>query len=208
MSFRASPVVLVALAALAAFAGDARAQAPGETAVAEGETVMARRWAGELAIGGAGLKPKGDTDSTGFGMLGVAGRFRLRPAIEFAAGITFGGAKVDTFQLSTSALYLEFRYRFLAEQPWNVFALGGLGVASVAQRGAGTDERKGRGMLRLGGGVERRFGGGFAVDATLRILAIAENNPDAVTEILDPPFTFAHFGVSGLAFAVAGTYYF
>jgi hypothetical protein len=210
-------VVRAALGLLIAFAGIARAQAPGQTvsspstpttpATTSDDAVMARRWAVEVALGAASLKPKGANDGTGFGMLGLAARLRLRPTMELALGIAAAGATRDDVQLGAGALYVEFRYRFMADQAWNVFALGGLGVASVAAKSSSDDERKGRGMLRLGGGVERRFGA-FAMDASLRLVAIAEHEDLVAPDMPDLGFAFARNGVAGLALALDASYYF
>jgi hypothetical protein len=208
MSVRMSLLVVVALA------GTARAQAPGQTAAqpapapptAPPAGVMASRWAVDLALGGASLRPKGASEGTGFGVLGLAGRFRLRPAMELALGLAFGGGNRDGVDLSMGALYAEFRYRFLAEQPWNVFVLGGLGAGSVARRSSTDPERQGRGMLRLGGGVERRFGS-FALEGTLSGIAIAENPDLRATGAPDIGYAFARYGVSGLALTLGATYY-
>jgi hypothetical protein len=199
---------------IAALAGSAQAQAPGQTtsqsvALSSSESppgVMANRWAIDLALGGASLRPKGASEGTGFGILGFAGRFRLRPTMELALGLVLGGGSRDDIDLSMGALYAEFRYRFLAEQPWNVFVLGGIGVGSVARKSGSYDERKGRGMLRLGGGVERRFGN-FALEATLLGIAIAEDKDLPATDVPDIGDAFARYGVSGLALTLGGTYY-
>jgi outer membrane protein with beta-barrel domain len=193
--------VLVMLAA-----GTARAQAPGETTPVATD-LMARRWSIELGLGAASLKTKGADDAAGFGTLGAAGRFRITPAIELALGLALGGGELHDTKLSTGALYVDFRYRFLAENEWNVFALAGLGVASIAGKMATDDEKRGRGMLRLGGGVERRFGA-LAVDATLRIVGIAEHADLPLPDSPDTGFDYAHLGVSGLALAIDGVYYF
>jgi hypothetical protein len=208
MLVRTSLLILVALA------GSAHAQAPGETAAQPAAAsptlppagVMESRWAVDLALGGASLRPKGATEGTGFGVLGLAGRFRLRPAMELALGLAFGGSSRDAVDLSMGALYGEFRYRFRAEQPWNVFVLGGLGVGSIARKGGTDAERKGRGMLRLGGGVERRFGS-FALEATLAGIAIAEDTDVPAIGAPDIGDAFARYGVSGLALTLGATYY-
>jgi hypothetical protein len=207
-------LVRTSLLIILTLAGAAHAQAPGQSApqpaaasaVAPPAGVMTSRWAIDLALGGSSLRPKGASEGTGFGVLGLAGRFRLRPAMELALGLAFGGGRRDGIELSMGALYAEFRYRFLAEQPWNVFVHGGLGVGSVARSAASDTERKGRGMLRLGGGVERRFGN-FALEGTLSGIAVAED-PDVLgTDAPDIGYAFARYGVSGIALTLGATYY-
>jgi len=208
MPVRTSLLIIVALA------GSARAQAPGQTSpqpAAASSTppsagVMASRWAVDLALGGYSLRPKGASETTGFGVLGLAGRFRLRPTMELALGLALGGGNRDGVDLSMGALYAEFRYRFRAEQPWNVFVLGGLGVGSVARKSGSDTERKGRGMLRLGGGVERRFGS-FALEGTLSAIAIGEDKDVPATDAPDIGYAFARYGVSGLALMLGATAY-
>lgn len=212
MPVRTSLWVVIALAA--ALARPAHAQAPGQTTsqpataapAASPAGVMASRWAIDLALGGWSLRPKGASEGTGFGALGLAGRFRLRPAMELALGLALGGGSRDGVDLSMGALYGEFRYRFRAERPWNVFVLGGLGVASVARKSGSDAERKGRGMLRLGGGVERRFGS-FALEATLAGIAVAEDPDVPATGAPDLGDAFARYGVSGIALMLGATYY-
>jgi hypothetical protein len=167
---------------------------------------MARRWAVDLALGGTSLRPKGASEGTGFGLLGLAGRFRLRPTIELALGLALGGGRRDGVDLGMGALYAELRYRFLAEQRWTVFVLGGLGVGSVARKAGSDAERKGRGLLRLGGGIERRFGS-FALEATLAGIAIAEDTDVLATDVPDDGYAFARYGVSGIALMLGATYY-
>lgn len=215
MPVRTSLLIIAALAVV--LAGSARAQAPGQTvpqpaaasptaATAAPAGVMASRWAIDLALGGSSLRPKGAAEGTGFGVLGLAGRFRLRPAMELALGLAFGGGNRDGVDLSMGALYADFRYRFLAEQRWNVFVLGGLGVGSIARTSGSDSERKGRGMLRLGGGVERRFGS-FALEATLAGIAVAEAKDVVAAGAPDIGYAFARYGVSGIAFTLGATYY-
>jgi hypothetical protein len=149
-------------------------------------------------------------------MIGIAGRWRVIPAVEVGAGLAFGTGTHDDavvpparVNLGMSLLYIEGRYGFRAGHPWNVFALGGVGVASVSARGAGKTEGKGRGMLRFGLGVERRFKS-FAIDTTARAIVIGEN-ADVQEPIEDVPgsgYYFARMGVFALSLAIDGSYYF
>ena len=179
----------------------ASAQAPGEIAP-QPPGVMARRWSVALGLGPESLKAQtAGAQSVGFGVLEIAGRFRLRPAIELALDLNAGGNQ----GISTVGLYLEVRYRFMAERPWNPYALFDLGIASAADK-TGTDtEKKGRGSFRIGGGIERRIGS-FGVEATLRLIGIAENR--SVTAIQTRGQELARYGDSGAELVIGGSYYF
>lgn len=168
-------------------------------------SVMDRRWSISASLGWetltiqAGEKPK-----VAFGMLELDGRFRIRPAIQVGLVLMGGGTAGD---ISLGGLYAEFRYRFRVEEKWNLWAAGALGVMSAAQKMASDDEKQGRGSLRLGGGLERRFGG-FAVDAELHLVAIGENKkaPDPVM-----PSTagqLSRYGLNGASLMIGVTYYF
>jgi hypothetical protein len=187
-------VVLIALSAVA------HAQAPGE--VPPAPTVMDNRWAVNVSLGGESLTAKTDgAKPVGFGGLEVAGRFRIRPSIEIALAFAAAGNQ----GIGTAGFYAEFRYRFLAERPWNPFACGSLGVASVSDKNASDPEKKGRGSLRLGGGIERRIGN-FGIEATLRLIGIGENT--AVMTVQTRGQELARYGVSGGELVVGGSYYF
>src|SRR6185503_923695 len=96
-------------------------------------TVMQRRWAIAASIGSETLQAKADgAPKVPFGVVEVALRLRVVPAAELGLSFTGGGAAEG--DLTTGGLYLEGRYRFLAENPWNLFALASLGVASVAPK--------------------------------------------------------------------------
>jgi len=179
----------------------ASAQAPGQVAP-QPEGVMARRWSVAASLGAESLTAKTDgAKSVGFGVLELSGRFRLRPAIEFAFDLNAGGNQ----GISTAGLYLEFRYRFMAERPWNPYALFDLGIASAADK-TGTDtEKKGRGSFRIGGGIERRIGN-FGVEATLRLIGIAKNTSATVLQTQGQQL--AHYGDSGAELVIGGSYYF
>jgi len=189
--------VLIVLAMTAV----ASAQAPGQIAP-QPAGVMARRWSVAASLGAESLKA-GDSgaQSVGFGVLELSGRFRLRPAIEFALDLNAGGNQ----GISTAGLYLEFRYRFMAERPWNPYALFDLGVASAADKSGTDTEKKGRGSFRIGGGIERRIGN-FGVEATLRLIGIAENTK--VLAIQTRGQELARYGDSGAELIIGGAYYF
>ena len=191
-----------ALLLLVASTAVAHAQAPGQVVASEPSTVMARRWAIDLSLGGQSLTAKhAGAEAVGFGGLELAARFRIRPTMEIA--LAFEGA--GNQGISTAGFFAEFRYRFMAERPWTPFALAGLGVASAADK-TGTDtEKKGRGALRIGGGIERRFGA-WGIEATLRLVGIGENK--AVMTVTTRGQELARYSASGAELVVGGTFYF
>jgi len=197
---RRALVVLVMCAA-----SRAHAQAPGQLPAMAPSTVMERRWAVGLTLGSESLTPSvSGAAHTAFGVLELAGRFRIRPAWELALDLDAGGSKG---QLSTAGLALDVRYRFLAEQPWNGFVLAGLGVASAANKDAPDAERKGRGSLRFGGGIERRFQY-WALEAELHVFGIAANADVGDRADTSPGYQLARYGVTGASLSLGATVYF
>jgi hypothetical protein len=189
-----------ALLVLVALTTVAHAQAPGE--VQPAPSVMDNRWAVNASIGGQSLTAKTDgSKPVGFGGVDIAARFRIRPSIEVALAFAAAGNQ----GIGTVGFYAEFRYRFLAERPWNPFACGSLGVASVGDKTGSETERKGRGALRLGGGIERRIGN-FGLEATLRLIGIGENT--AVMTVQTAGQRLSRYGVSGGELVVGASYYF
>jgi len=172
------PVVLVVLVVLARVAF---AQAPGEMPNApapapvapDAVPVMADRWAVGLAIGSLGLQPRtSGADNTSFSVLELQGRYRIRPAIEVGLMLFGGGSSGN---LATSGLFADFRYRFMADRPWNLYALAGLGVVAASDKTDPSGDQKGRGAFRVGAGIERRFRH-LAVQAELRVVGVASNS--------------------------------
>ena len=167
---------------------------------------MSRRWAVALGLGTESMRANVDGSPTlAVATVELSGRFRIRPAIEIALSLGGGGAYYGSF--STSSIMADFRYRFLAEQSLNVYALAGLGIGSASAKDPTDIEKKGRGSFRIGGGGELRFDP-LAVYAEMRLYGIGENKevPDTV-----PPTTryqLARFGVSGIALVLGATWYF
>jgi hypothetical protein len=195
-----------ALLALVATATSALAQAPGEVQPvgAPAPSVMARRWAVALSLGSLGLTPdRQGADTVTFGVLELAGRFRIAPAIELGVSFTGGGAMEG--ELETGGLFVDARYRFLANRPWNVFALLSLGVVSVALDDAPDDAKRGRGALRLGFGVERRFRA-LALQAELRLVGVGEN-ADYMVEEPTPAAEVSRAKLNGGSLTIGGVYY-
>lgn len=169
-------------------------------------SVMDDRWAVGFDIGWETLKIQhGDQQKVTFGTFELPVRFRIVPTMEVALSLWGGGTAGD---IALGGLYASFRYRFLAERPWNVYGVAALGVISVAQKMASNDEKQGRGSFRLAVGGERRFGFGLAVHADLGLVTIAENSkaPDAV--MLSTAGQLARYRLGGGTLMIGVTYYF
>jgi hypothetical protein len=168
---------------------------------------MATRWGIGVAIVPASLAAQtSDAQHVGVAAIELAGRFRVRRWLELGVSVSAGGSSADG-SIATGSLYAEARYRFLTDLAWNGFADIGLGVASVAQSTASTDDRAGRPSMRLGAGVERRFGS-LGFEAELRGVGIA-HNPKATGMATTPAaMELASDDVAGLALALGAIYYF
>lgn len=166
---------------------------------------MANRWGLMVGLGVQSLKSgdDGDGQNIGFATYEIGGRFRIIPSIEVALTIAAGANHDDSY----SGLWADFRYRFLAERPWNIYAYLGFGAGSAAAKNASDDETHGRGSLRLGGGVERRFDV-FSLSAELRVLVLGQNSQAPVAVPPTPESELAHDGLSGLGLVIGATYYF
>ena len=208
----------LALALVVAMTSVAHAQAPGEvpaapspnapapgapTPGAPAPSAMDRRWAVALSLSGEGMTPDGGS-STGLGVLELAGRYRVADKIELGLAIDAGGG--GSGKLTTGGLYADLRYSLMPGQPWNVLFLGSLGAASVYGKNAADVDRKGRGSVRIGAGIERRFGA-WAIEGDLRVVSIAENRDVPVVYPTTTEFLVARYGVSGAALTLAGTFY-
>jgi hypothetical protein len=140
--------------------------------------------------------------------LELAGRYRFRPQLELQLVLMGGGGGgTNSDQFADAGLFVDFRYHFLVNPLVDVIAFGGLGSMAVAEKGAGKLETKGRPALRLGAGIERRFGS-FALGATVFLFAVGENKevPDPI--MATTGYQLERFGVSGVAFLLGGSYYF
>lgn len=197
-----------ALLILLATAGTAAAQAPGQVQLvpdARPASVMDRRWSVSASLGSLGLRADRDgADNVSFGMLELAGHFRIRAFVDVGLSIYGGGATKG--ELSTGGLYIDGRYRFLAERPWNLWALLSLGVASAADKDGSDDAKRGRGSVRVGFGVERRFRA-FALHAELRLVGIGENK-DFTPAAITPNDEVAKSKLNGGSLTLGGSFYF
>jgi hypothetical protein len=200
-------------------AGRARAQSPAEVPAVTptpSTTVqqpppevdpMATRWGVGVAVVPASLTAQtSDAQHVGVAAIELDGRFRIRRWLEVGVAVSAGGSSADG-SIATGGLYAEARYRFLTDLNWNGFAGVGLGVASVAQSTASTDDRAGRPSVRLGAGVERRFGS-LGFEAELRAVGIAHNPKASDTMMTTTAAELAADGVAGLALALGAIYYF
>jgi len=187
-----APFVVIAATLVLSSAATAHAQAPGETlppppAGPAHESVMANRWAVGLSIGGLGVAPQSASDAkSNFDVGELSLRFRATLHLEIEAA--FGGGRErlsDGTQGDNQASFgtLGLRYRFMPEDPWNVWVMGALGGMTVASQSA-TDSQKsgaGRSLGELGVGLERRFEH-FALQAELRLVTTgAQKDPTAAS---------------------------
>jgi hypothetical protein len=171
----------------------ARAQAPGEVAtqpvvmvpesacVACGcnrpESVMSRRWAIGLSLGGMSLAPESrPEDETAFAVGELALRFRATRHLELELAVGGGRERTEDNldgELEVSSAVLAARWRFRPEHAWNWFVMAGLGGAAVTRHDATDDERSdaSQPLVTLGLGLERRFRH-FALQAEARIVGM------------------------------------
>ena len=162
--------------------------------------VMANRWAIDVGLGVQSLKTN-DND-IGFVTYEIGARFRIIRSLEIALTIAAGANHADSF----GGLWADVRYNFMAERPWNVFAYFGLGVGSASAKDADSDDSHGRGALRLGAGIERRFDV-FSISAELRVLGFGANNQSTPVDT-SPESELAAESASGIGLVIGSTYYF
>jgi hypothetical protein len=131
---------------------------------------MDRRWGIGAQLGWDTLTIQhGDKPKVTFGVLELAGRFRIRPSIEVALALHLGGTAGD---IGIGGIYAEFRYRFRAEQKWNLYALAAIGSVSVAQKMATDAEKTGRGSRGPDPHGRRKYESTGACDAEHRESAL------------------------------------
>jgi opacity protein-like surface antigen len=185
--------------------------------------VMENRWSVGLSLGSMGLAAKSTPDaSTSFAVGELAIRFRATPHLELELAVG-GGRQHDNgvdgdLEVNTGAIAL--RYRFMPYRKWNVYALAGIGGASVVSHEATDQERHDatRPMFELGVGVERRFAH-FALAAELRGVSLGDTKAesdamsggvmtDASTTTPPPATTTSSDKMSGGQFTFGASYYF
>jgi hypothetical protein len=194
-----------ALVLVLAMAGTAHAQAPGMTAPQpQPPSVMEKRWAVAADLALESVSPDGGS-GVPFGVFETAGRFRIRP--EFEVGLSLDLGSGDGGDMATWALYADIRYRVPAEHPWNLVLLGSLGAIALYGKTAPDVERKPRGTLRTGIGVERRFGM-FAVEADLKIFLVGQNNDVPLDPVANNPNLVAHDSLTGVSIGGGARFYF
>jgi hypothetical protein len=179
---------------------------PGQQVIqpAPPSTVMAKRWAIGVDVGPESYEPDAmNADKTEFGQLELAARYRIRAPIELGLAVHMAGSK----DISAGGLYVDFRYRFRAEEPLNVYLLGGLGVLAVAHKDASDAAKQGRGSLRLGVGGEYRWNW-FALIVELRLVGVGENKdlPAMSPETVD--YQLSRYKLSGGSLAMGANFYF
>jgi hypothetical protein len=186
-------------------AGTAFAQAPGQiepsTAPVDPyaspplvvpDSVMAHRWALGLSFGAFGIAPEENPDAeTDFQIASIALRFRATPSIEFALELAGGRQVLDdgtAGDLATDSAMIVGRYRFMAEQPWNIFLTGGFGAVVIAPHDSTKAERDAerRPFGMIGVGIERRFER-FALQAELRAVGVGPREMSSTVTDTKPP---------------------
>jgi hypothetical protein len=140
------------------------------------ESVMDNRWAIGLSVGGMGLAQDHSDTTTGFSVGELALRFRVTRHLELE--VSAGGGRERTADnqdgdLEVSEAALAARWRFNPEGRWNLFAMGGIGGASIVRHDASDQERNDatQPLVMAGVGIERRFRH-FALQADARLISI------------------------------------
>ena len=171
-------------------------------------TVMSRRWAFGLDVGPESYEPDAmSAQTTDFGQVELAIRYRVRKAIELGLALHAAASK----DIGAGGFYFDFRYRFRAEEPLNVYALASLGVLGVGHNDASEEARQGRGSLRLGVGGEYRWSW-FALILELRVVGVGENK-DLADDPMRPPvepvdYQLSRYKLSGASLAIGANIYF
>lgn len=163
--------------------------------------VMANRWAIDV---GLGLQSLNTTASAiGFISYDLSVRFRIIRPLEVALVFGAGANHADQYD----ALWVDARYNFMAERPWNIYVHLGLGGGAAAAKNPTEGDGSGRATLRLGVGLERRFDV-FSISAEVRALTFGRNNSASQIGIETPESDLAANSATGIGFVVGSTYYF
>jgi hypothetical protein len=190
---------------VAAMAGVAHAQAPGQTVpAAPVEQPAFPRWGIGAAFALESVKPStpGAT-GVGLGVLELGGRYRLSLPVEFDLALDLGGSKTVSF----GAIYIDARYRFRPLADWDWYLVGGIGAASIADKNAPDVDKSLRGSIRGGVGGERRFGQ-LALNAELKLVAVTSNTDAQDLHGTGESYWLARYGVGGLSLCGGATYAF
>jgi hypothetical protein len=195
------PLLLTASLAHAQAPGEAPTQpvvmVPESACVACGcnraESVMSRRWALGLSLGGMSVAPESrPDDETAFAIGELALRFRATRHLELELAV--GGGRERTAddqdgELAVSSAILAARWRFRPEHAWNWFAMAGFGGAAVTRHDASDDERSDatQPLVTLGVGIERRFRR-FALQAEARVVGMGtrERGDEVMAQSAEP----------------------
>lgn len=208
------------------------AQAPGETApdpdpvppsatpvitadpCSGGIDVMRRRWAIGVNVGGMSLTVDDDANETETqfrtGELSI--RYRATPHFELELLLS-GGRQVDENgddgELAMGGGTLAARYRFRAEQKWNWWLMGGLGMTVIERHDSTSEERDraGRPHVAFGVGLERRFHR-FALHAELRGVAMGPREDSMEVGISRVPDARTAENLSAGQFNLGASFYF
>jgi hypothetical protein len=174
---------------------------PAPVAIAPPPGIMANRWAIDVGLGLQSLN--NSVQAIGFVSYELGVRFRIIRPLEVALTFAAGANHADEY----SALWIDARYNFMAEQPWNIYALLGFGGGSASAKVATNGDVHGRGTLRLGAGVERRFDV-FSISAEVRLLTFGRNDQAEQGAGPTPDAALAAESTTGVGFVLGSTYYF
>ncbi|HEU0030499.1 MAG TPA: hypothetical protein VFQ53_07700 [Kofleriaceae bacterium] len=184
-------------------------------------TLMARRFAVGLNVGGMSVAPQGSdgADEVSFNSAELSLRFRMTPRLELELLLN-GGRQVleDDTQgdLAMGGGTLGLRYRFRPYRHTGWWLLAGVGETIIARHDASESERDaaGRPHFAFGAGLEHRFTN-WALNAELRMLAIGPRSDamdaptvDGMPVPPDPTFQSPSDELSGGTFTIGASYYF
>lgn len=151
-----------------------------------------RGWSIGLALGGLALAPeRSPDDETQFAIGELVLALRATEHIELAVSLGGGRERVDgeDGDLEVSTAVLSARWQFLPASVWNLYAMVGIGAASITRDDASDRERRDavQPLGAVGVGLERRFGP-LAVGAELRGVGLGRRRETVTSSraALDP----------------------
>ena len=192
----------------------AAAPAPAPAPATDAIDVMGHRWSVHAALWFGSVTPRvSGADKIALAGLDLEGRYRLIEPIELALSLHAGGGADpngnDANSVSFGGFFVDARWRFMYDRPWNIAALAGLGFISASAQSMATDtEKQARGALRVGAALERRWTH-WAIEADFRLMAVLKN--DSVSTIDLPTqrtYQVSRYGLTGANLAFGGSYYF